>query len=385
MNQAFHSLELIRRDSCVLCGSNSLISYKDLTRFPIYMGVTDQPIGNDIYIDQKWAVCMDCSCLQLVELMPLEVLYSQNHSVEAVGNIWQTHHKEFAKSIIKDSPISVCEIGGSHGYLAKQIIGFLPDVSYLMVEPDPIISDRSIKIVKGYFDDNPKIVKDYEAIVHSHVLEHLYEPVKFLNEINKNMQDSAIMHMSIPNINQLLLNFGSNALNFEHTYFLTLENLGYMAAKTGFEILSVSNYINHSFFVKLKKTKVAEVDIQRTKVSNQLNLKNFDLLWNGLAQFVEKTKLSIYANPNVTTYIFGAHVFSQSLYYLGLEECDITGVLDNALIKQGRRLYGTPYEVFQPETIKNLESVRVILKVANYQSEIREQLIQINKNVEIIE
>ena len=63
------------------------------------------------------------------------------------------------------------------------------------------------------------------------------------------MQDSAIMHMSIPNINQLLLNFGSNALNFEHTYFLTLENLDYIAAKTGFEILSVDNYINHSFFV----------------------------------------------------------------------------------------------------------------------------------------
>ena len=56
MTQVFHSLELIRRDSCVLCGSNSLISYKNLTKFPIYMGVTDQPIGNDIYIDQKWAV-----------------------------------------------------------------------------------------------------------------------------------------------------------------------------------------------------------------------------------------------------------------------------------------------------------------------------------------
>jgi hypothetical protein len=385
MTQVVHSLELIKRYSCVLCESNFLRSYKNLTKFPIYMGVTERPISDDIYMDQKWAVCQDCFCLQLVELVPLEVLYSQNHSVEAVGNIWQTHHKEFAKTLIKDSPTSVCEIGGSHGYLAKQIIGFLPDVKYLMVEPDPTISDERIKIVKGYFEDNPRIVKDYDTIVHSHVLEHLYEPVKFLNELNKSMQDSAIMHMSIPNINQLLLNFGSNALNFEHTYFLTLENLDYMAAKAGFEILSVDNYINHSFFVKLKKKKTTKVDIQKTKVSNQLNLKNFDLLWNGLAHFVEKTKLSIYDSPHITTYIFGAHVFSQSLYYLGLEECNITGVLDNAFMKKGRRLYGTPYEVFQPETIKNLKSVRVILKVANYQSEIKKQLIQINKNVEIIE
>jgi len=385
MNQIFQSLELIKRDSCVLCGSSSLTSYKNLTKFPIYMGVTEQPINEDIYMDQKWAVCVDCFCLQLVGLVPLQVLYSQNHSVEAVGNIWQTHHKEFAKTLIRDSPVSVCEIGGSHGYLAKQIIGFLPDVRYLMVEPDPTIIDERIKIVKGYFEDDPKIVKGFDTIVHSHVLEHLYEPVKFLSEINKNMEDSAIMHMSIPNINQLLLNCGSNALNFEHTYFLTLENLDYIAAKTGFEILSVDNYINHSFFVKLKKKKIIEVDIHKAKVSNELNLKNFDLLWSGLAQFVEKTKLSFYGNPTATTYIFGAHVFSQSLYYLGLNECNITGVLDNALMKKGKRLYGTPYEVFQPEIIRNLESVRVILKVANYQSEIRKQLIQINKNVEIIE
>ena len=385
MSQVVNLPELIKRDTCVLCGSNSLVSYKNLTKFPIYMGVTEQPISDDIYMDQKWAVCPDCFCLQLVGLLPLEVLYSQNHSVEAVGNIWKTHHKEFAKTLIKDSPLSVCEIGGSHGYLAKQIISFLPYVRYLMVEPDPTISDERIKIVKGYFEDNPKVVEGYDTIVHSHVLEHLYEPIKFLNEINKNMQDSAIMHMSIPNINQLLLNFGSNALNFEHTYFLTLENLGYMVAKAGFEILSVDNYINHSFFVKLKKKKIIKVDIHKTRVSNELNLKNFDLLWNGLAQFVEETKLSIYDNPNVTTYIFGAHVFSQSLYYLGLKECNIAGVLDNAFMKKGKRLYGTPYKVFQPETIKNLKSVRVILKVANYQSEIKKQLIQINKNVEIIE
>ena len=160
MTQVVHSLELIKRYSCVLCESNFLRSYKNLTKFPIYMGVTERPISDDIYMDQKWAVCQDCFCLQLVELVPLEVLYSQNHSVEAVGNIWQTHHKEFAKTLIKDPPTSVCEIGGSHGYLAKQIIGFLPDVKYLMIEPDPTILDERIKIVKGYFEDNPKIVKD---------------------------------------------------------------------------------------------------------------------------------------------------------------------------------------------------------------------------------
>jgi hypothetical protein len=385
MNKLIPSLKLIKRVRCVICESISLVSYKYLAKFPIYMGVTEQPLADDIYMDQKWSLCKDCFCLQLVELAPLEVLYSRNHSVEAVGNIWQTHHKEFAKTIIKDSPVSICEIGGSHGFLAKQIISLLPDIKYLMVEPDPTLDDNRIKIVKSYFEDNPKIVKDYDNIVHSHVLEHLYEPLKFLSEINNNIQDSTIINMSIPNINQLLVNLGTNALNFEHTYFLTLENLEYMAAKTGFEIIEIDNYINHSFFVKMKKNKNGKINIEKLRLSNEFNLKNFDLLWDGLSRFVNKTSDVINSEPNVPTYIFGAHVFSQSLYYLGLDKCKIAGVLDNASLKISKRLYGTPYEVFQPEAISNIKNVRVILKAANYQSEIKRQLIEINNNVEIIE
>ena len=70
---------------------------------------------------------------------------------------------------------------------------------------------------------------------------------------------------------------------------------------------------------------------------------------------------------------------------MGLSQCDIEGVLDNATMKIGKRLYGTPYEVFHPEVIRNLSEVRVILKAASYQSEIKKQLIGLNGNVEIIE
>lgn len=362
-----------------------LDNYKILAKFPIYMGVTDQEVCNDIFMDQKWVICQNCFCLQLKELVPLNILYSQNHSLEAVGATWQNHHLVFSKKIINESPSSICEIGGSHGFLAKQIISSLPNVKYLMIEPDPTFRDNRIKTIKSFFEDNPSIIKGYECIVHSHVLEHSYDPVGFLKKLNENMLDSSVMHMSIPNINQILKNFGSNGLNFEHTFFLSIENLEYMAAKTGFQIINVQNYLNHSYFVTLKKKKIIKINPDYMKEQNRLNSKNFDLLWDGLTEFVRQTKLNISKNPKIATYIFGAHIFTQSLHYLGLDECDIVGVLDNALGKKGKRLYGTPYEVFQPEIIKELKNVRVILKAANYQIEIKEQLVKINKNVEIIE
>ena len=108
-------------------------------------------------------------------------------------------------------------------------------------------------------------------------------------------------------------------------------------------------------------------------------------MWNGLGEFVEQAKSRINDKSGVSTYIFGAHVFSQSLFHLGLSQCSIEGVLDNATAKIGKRLYGTPYEVFHPEVIRNLRKVRVILKAASYQSEIKKQLLELNGNVEIIE
>lgn len=378
-------MRIIKRFSCVLCESRFLQGYKKLIKFPIYMGVTELPINSDIFVDQEWAVCENCLCLQLTSLIPLEILYSDNHSLEAVGKIWQSHHEKFAKTILRESPVSICEIGGSHGYLARMIVKSLPDVKYLMIEPSPTFKDSKIEVIKGFFEDNSERVSGFDSIIHSHVLEHLYKPLEFMHRLNKNMKESSIMHMSIPNIDALLSNFGSNALNFEHTYYLTLDNLRYMASNTGFEIVNVENYIDHSFFVTLKKSGTQKFQIEELKFANRNSTKNFDFLWNGLEEFVNSVKYIIGDQSRISTYIFGAHVFSQSLFHLGLSECDIEGVLDNATMKIGKRLYGTPYKVFHPEVIRNLSRVRVILKTASYQSEIKKQLIELNSNVEIIE
>ncbi len=376
---------MIQRNNCVVCGSSLLKNHRNLVKFPIYMGVTELPRNSDIFMDQNWAVCDSCMCLQLTSLVPLEILYSTNHSVEAVGKVWQTHHEEFAKTIVRELPSSICEIGGSHGYLARIITGILPEIKYLMIEPSPTFSNNRIEIVKGFFEDNSEKVLGFDSIIHSHVLEHLYRPLEFMNKLNEHMTDSTNIHMSIPNINELLLKFGSNAMNFEHTYFLNLENLDFMASKSGFKIVNVENYIDHSFFVTLKKAEKHQIQIERIKLANEISIKHFDLLWGGLSEFVEQVKFRIKDKPETLTYIFGAHVFSQSLFHLGLSQCDIEGVLDNATMKIGKRLYGTPYKVFHPESIRNLREVRVILKAASYQSEIKKQLKELNVNVEIIE
>ena len=44
----------------------------------------------------------------------------------------------------------------------------------------------------------------YDTIVHSHVIEHIYEPNKFLNLISNCLQNKQRMIFSMPNMKEML-------------------------------------------------------------------------------------------------------------------------------------------------------------------------------------
>jgi hypothetical protein len=54
-----------------------------------------------------------------MKLVPLDLLYSQNHNSEVVGKTWKEHHKQFADFIDRYGPRDILEVGASHGYLAE--------------------------------------------------------------------------------------------------------------------------------------------------------------------------------------------------------------------------------------------------------------------------
>lgn len=84
---------------------------------------------------------------------------------------------------------------------------------------------------------------------------------------------------------------------------------------------------------------------------------------------------------NGKVYLFGGHIFSQFLIYIGLREDKIEAIIDNSNEKKGKRLYGTGLYVFNPSVIENESQVLVIVKAGQYQNEIEEQLLQLNNSV----
>ena len=84
------------------------------------------------------------------------------------------------------------------------------------------------------------------------------------------------------------------------------------------------------------------------------------------------------------TFLFGAHIFSQKLFNIGLQESLVYGILDNNKDKQGKRLYGTNKLVYEPEIISNENNILVVVKAGAYTNEIIDQINIINDKAKII-
>jgi hypothetical protein len=350
------------------------------------MGTSDSMPKLDCFVDQIWLVCSDCGCLQLKNLIPLEVLYKENHSLAVVGQTWNRHHLEFKKFIMKDEQTKICEIGASHGFLASSILDEDPEIDYLIIEPDPTITDIRIRVIKGFLEDNLDKISPACTILHSHVLEHVYKPLDFLFNLAKILDIGSYMFISFPNIPALLQQGGSNALNFEHTFFLTTFQLFDLIPLLGLQIVDTLEFEKHSHFVKLQKVSqpnpIGKTNLKLPNMTHMLG--DFDYMWDSALDFAGDTNQLLKNSPK-NTYIFGAHVFAQTLLCMGIEQENVLGILDNSPGKIGKRLYGTNLLVFHPSEIKDKRNVRVILRAAQYQDEIKEQLMLINPAVEIIE
>jgi hypothetical protein len=365
-----------------MCGFEEIKIHRKIADFPVYMGTTDMPEAQDKYANQMWGKCQKCGCLQLMQLLPLEILYSEDHSSGAVGSIWERHHWEFAKFISTSDISSILEIGAAHGILAKNILQLNPTTDYTIIEPSPTEIPSGAKVVKDYVENRYDLVEKATMIVHSHLIEHLYNPAHFLRNISRHVTIGTRMCISFPDIEKLINAKGTNSLNFEHTYYLHPSQFDYLLRTNGFHIEEYINFEKHSIFIKCRKIK--ELESEESVPSIEYLVDGFNNMWNELELLVKKFN-ELIITPDEEVFLFGAHVFSQSLISLGLNIQRITSIIDNAPSKQGQRLYGTRLKVLSPNIISQKEKVTVVLNAAHYQNEIRDQLLAINPNVRIVE
>jgi hypothetical protein len=351
--------------------SNSLLL---LHSFPVYMGCTDEPTNNDIHVDMTWE--MNSNTLKVFPVLPSEVIYPFSHN-DSVGLLWAQHHEFFAQFIVKHaSGIEVYEIGGAHG-MAYIYAKSLRELKWTIHDINPIpVSEYDQRIIKGKFTNSTYLpAEETHTIVHSHTLEHVNDPVKFMSEITLSQKIGDKQIISVPNMDLMLERVDLNFLNFEHNYFIPEKLLISLFKACGYQVNEIFDFQKHSKFYALEKISDL-VSLEDFFLQDYLDVPKFHTYFAAIEKYVAEIN-QVLESSQIPTYIFGAHVFTQMLIGFGLKEDLISGCIDNSQNKQSKRLYGTSLIVCSPEVMfENNQTVNIIGALANYTSEIEKDLSQ---------
>jgi hypothetical protein len=375
-------MNYINRDNDVALGNPDLEDLYTFKQFPVFMGCTEQNLSDDVLSDMNWKISRESGMIQLNPLLPLDVVYSAEHGSGTTGKAWDEHHSSFASFIYKFKPKNILEIGGLHGILAKKYLQLESNVDWTMVEPNPTVDPNlPIKVIKGFFDDKFTSDNKFEAVVHSHVLEHVYNPDEFMSHKSSFMEEGNLLIFTLPNMEVMLTNNYTNCINFEHTVYFTEPYIEYFLSKYGFELVEKYYFKkDHSIFYCARKTNTAQNAIlpsglyekNKSIFQNYINSHINDV--NYLNKFTSETTLPVY--------LFGAHIFSQYLISFGLDTSKIVYLLDNDIQKENKRLYGTSLISKSPKILKHVPNAVVILRAGVYNDEIMKDILaNINPNV----
>jgi 2-polyprenyl-3-methyl-5-hydroxy-6-metoxy-1,4-benzoquinol methylase len=374
-------MNFIKRKYDVISGLEDLEKCFTIPKFPVFMGCVETDRSSDVFFDMNWSIAKQSGAVQLSDLLPLDVLYSTPHGSGSVGKLWMEHHKALANFIDKFSrslsAATVLEIGGAHGLLSKEYHSHHPDSDWTIIEPNPAPSrDIKAKFIKGFFDNEFRLEKAVDVIVHSHVLEHIYEPAPFLKSIASFMPEGKLHIFSVPNMEVMLNRKYTNCVNFEHTIFLAEPYIDYLLSESGFEILEKHYFKeDHSIFyasVRKSAPRIISLPLNQFRRNRALFTEYLNYYLKLITNLnTELAKLP----PGCSIFLFGGHVFSQYLIAFGLDTSRVKKVLDNDPAKRGKRLYGTNLTVDTPEVLYGLRSPVVILKTGVYDTEIRDAIL----------
>lgn len=370
----------MKRTSDILTQTTLLEDLYRFVDYPVFFGTTQKPVEDDINSTLSWQISKTTGMIQLSNLVDPKVLYQHQTTTAAIGATWEKHHLAFSNFVEKyRNTNSILEIGGAHGILAKISMETF-GTDWLIVEPNPApVLGCEATFVKDFFPSSKVRANEYTTVVHSHVLEHTYDPLSFLRNIHANLVETGIMIFSVPNLKVWLSRKFLNALNYEHTFFAREEYIDWMLGSVGFGILDKQFYDDgHSIFYAVEKVP------PNTDVCPNLYHEN-KRLWTEFIEYYDDQVLKIneFISKYDKAYLFGAHIFSQFLLKAGVNEAEILGILDNDKNKQSKRLYGTNLSVYAPQILSEQKTTCVVLFAGQYNSEIIAQLNSINSNVDV--
>jgi len=175
----------------------------------------------------------------------LDKLYSEQHATYSQSEKIGEYVKSFARSLSaldNNKNGIILEIGCNDGSLLSEF-KFAYDRDVLGVEPGKSFTEcwhkQGIPVVNTYFDEvtaNQLTNKKFSIIIIRHVLEHIPDPLYFLSQVARLMDDDTTLVIESPYLLSVIKDGRYENLSYSHLNHFTIRALSTMVGTFGLGI-----------------------------------------------------------------------------------------------------------------------------------------------------
>lgn len=371
---------MIVRNSCVICGASDLAELLSVPDYPVFQGCVTTERGSDECSPMNWWQCGNCGSAQISPLPPLDHIYQAGHAT-GLGAAWKRHHAAFANFLMSHARRGIVDVGGGSGTLAIAYRNAGGREPFTILEPNALRAadlPDDITVMDGFLEVPALASTGATTIVMCHMFEHATDLRAALTAINGALPDNGRICLAWPELEHWTAKGVAGALNFEHGVYLTVPRLLKLLAEFGWREVARERWKeNDTLFLALDRGG-ATVEPVRSDADHAV-----PHYFSRLQRQASAAQQAA-ASHGGDVFLMPASVYSQSLLALGLDEQNLTGLIDNAPAKQFRRLYGTELKVFPATALLGAKDPLVILNAGAHNSEIAEGLRAMRPDIRIV-
>ena len=377
------SAGLTSRDRCVLCDNAGLTPLVTLPAVPIFQGCVPFDPEPDECVPMTWSACEACGAAQIAALPPLERIYQAGHAT-GLGQAWARHHAAFSAFLLEHAKGAIVDVGGGSGSLAAAYRRAGGRARWTILEPNALRSPDlpgDVEVVDGFLDGASLKGLAATSVVMCHMLEHVVAPRAALAALTTSLPPDGRIVLAWPDLELWVRNGLAGALNFEHGIYVPVPQLVALFAEFGWVLQSERIWPeNHTVFLAFARGHTGRPVAAPVASAAPVVASYFERFRTCAAAINRRLE-----RHDGELFLMPASIYVQILLASGLDEHRFSALLDNAPIKQSRRLYGTALRVAVPaEILRSAKRPLVVLNGGAHDPEISASLRGLRPDVSIL-
>jgi SAM-dependent methyltransferase len=375
----------VKRSSCSACGCLELDVFLDLGKSPIADAYTATANEKSDQYPLEVAVCSKCRLVQLLEVLPHEVLFGTGYSFYSSASApLSAYHGQYAAQVRSRFPdllrTGVVEVGCNDGDLLRHFA----DVAHVGVDPALGPADaarhRGLEVlVRPFGLQAAHDIREHRGrqgiVIANHVLAHVADVADVLAGIRALLAPLGRAMIEVQYLPDLLVNNAFDLVYHEHRNFFSLSSLEQAALRHDLHVVDAELTDRQGGSLRVTLAGQPHPNGRVDRIRSSETWLNSWSAYEGMQGRVERVRDRLWdviageLNAGRTLAGYGAPAKATTLLnFCGINSEVLPYVVDTTAAKQGRHIPGTGIPIVAPD---EAPAVDTFLSLAwNYQRQI---------------